>query len=174
VCLFSCDVDVQLSHQCFEWRPGDLRLFRFLLFAIFANRLSSILFRWSFHVRLLILAHLMISWISRMLRMYSLRILFCRVLPVMHFKVLIFVVLSRRWLFTLLFQWRRSLQVSNKFYIFLFCSLYTCFSVTWIRHVNIHFIYLFVYYLSRMFVEKTECTSATVRAECWQGIIIRE
>jgi len=56
VCLFFCDVDVQLSHQRF----GGLQLFGFLLFAIFASRLSSILFAWSLHARLLILAHLVI------------------------------------------------------------------------------------------------------------------
>jgi len=59
MCSFSCDVDVQLSHQRFESRPGDLGMLGFPFFAIFASRLSSILFTWTLHARLLILAHFM-------------------------------------------------------------------------------------------------------------------
>jgi len=36
------DVDVQLPHQCFGNRPGDLEMSDFSSFAIFASRLSSI------------------------------------------------------------------------------------------------------------------------------------
>jgi len=56
VCLFFCDVDAQLSHQCFGDRPDGLGLFSFPFFAIFASRLSSVLFTRSLHSRLLILA----------------------------------------------------------------------------------------------------------------------
>jgi len=66
----------------FGGRPG-LRMFSFPFFAIFASWLSSVLFTWSLHARLLILACLMTSWISQMLRT-----LFRSVLPVMHLKVL--------------------------------------------------------------------------------------
>jgi hypothetical protein len=56
--LFSCDIDVQLSHQRSVGSPGSLGLFGFPFFAIFSNQLSFILFTRSFHDRLLILAHL--------------------------------------------------------------------------------------------------------------------
>jgi len=41
--LFSRDADVQLPHRS-EDRPGGLEIFGFSFFAIFASRLSSILF----------------------------------------------------------------------------------------------------------------------------------
>jgi len=68
MCLLSCDVDVQLSHQRFGNRPSGLGIFAFSLFGIFASRLSFILFTWSLHARFLILIYLMTSWISQMLR----------------------------------------------------------------------------------------------------------
>jgi hypothetical protein len=37
VCLFSCDVDVQLSQQRFEGRSGGLGVFGFPFLAIFAG-----------------------------------------------------------------------------------------------------------------------------------------
>jgi len=43
LCLFSPDVDVQLSHQRSGGRPGSPKTSGFPLFAIFASRLSSIL-----------------------------------------------------------------------------------------------------------------------------------
>jgi len=54
-------MDVQLLHQRFRGHPGDLRMFGFPFFAIFASRLSSIPFTRSLRTRLLILAHLTIS-----------------------------------------------------------------------------------------------------------------
>jgi hypothetical protein len=50
-------VDIQLAHQRFAERSDDLGMFAFPFFAIFANRLSSILFTCSS----LDLAHLMAS-----------------------------------------------------------------------------------------------------------------
>jgi len=44
VCLFSCNVDVQFSRQRFGDRPGSLEIFSFPFFAVFAERLSCILF----------------------------------------------------------------------------------------------------------------------------------
>jgi len=69
------------------------------------------------HAHLPILTHLMTSC---MLRTSSLRILFRRMLPVMHLKVLISIVLSRR-----LFQW-----LIIKFYVSLACSL-SCVYFCW-------------------------------------------
>jgi hypothetical protein len=66
----ACNVDIQLSHQRFEGRPG-LGVFDVPFFAIFASRLSSILFADC----LLILIHLMTSWIPQMLRIPSRRVL---------------------------------------------------------------------------------------------------
>jgi len=63
-------------------------VFAFPFSAIFANWLSFILFKCSLHACLLILAHLMTSRISRMLRTSLSRILSRRVLPMMHLKVL--------------------------------------------------------------------------------------
>jgi hypothetical protein len=60
VCLFSCDVDVQLSHQRFGGHPDGLMVFGFPFFAIFASQLSSILFTWFLYARFFIL---MTSWI---------------------------------------------------------------------------------------------------------------
>jgi len=99
VCLFFCDVDVQLPHQYFESRQGDLEVFGLTFLAIFVRRLSSILFTRCLHARFLILAHF-ISWITRMLR-----ILFRRVSPLMHLKVLISIVLSRHLLIVVLMAW---------------------------------------------------------------------
>jgi len=84
MCLFFCNINVQLSYQSFGW-PGDLGMSAYPFFAILqaGYRLS-----WSLHNCLLILIHFMTSWISQMLQMSSLRILFRRVLPVMHLKVL--------------------------------------------------------------------------------------
>jgi len=59
------------------------------LFCFFASRLSSIPFTRSLHAHLLILVHLMTSWISQMLPTSSSRILSCGVLPVMYLKALI-------------------------------------------------------------------------------------
>jgi hypothetical protein len=95
VCLFFYDVDIQFLHQRFGDHSGDLGVFGFLFFVIFISRLSSILFTGSLHVHLLIPVHLITSWISQMLRMQSSRILFCKVSPVMHFKVLISIVFNR-------------------------------------------------------------------------------
>jgi len=66
VCLFCCDVDVQLSQQRFGRHPGDLGASGSPFLAIFTGQLPFILFIWSLHARLLILAHLMTLWISRM------------------------------------------------------------------------------------------------------------
>jgi len=52
-------------------------MFGFPFLAILASQLSSIFFTRSLHAHLLV--HLMTSWISRMLRMSSLRILSRRV-----------------------------------------------------------------------------------------------
>jgi len=61
VCLFCCNIDVQLSHQYFRDCLGGPEVLGFPFLAIFANRLSFILFGWSLHARLLSLAHLMTS-----------------------------------------------------------------------------------------------------------------
>jgi len=63
VYLFSSDVNVQLSQQSFGDRLGGLIVSGFLFLTIFSNQLLSILFTWSLHAGLLILAHLMTSWI---------------------------------------------------------------------------------------------------------------
>jgi len=86
----SCNVDVQLSHQHFTGHPGGPGMPGFSSFMIFASRLSSILFTWTLHVFLLILAHLLTSWILRISRMSR------EFYLVMHFRVLISVVLRRR------------------------------------------------------------------------------
>jgi len=59
ICLFSCDVDIQLSHRCFGGHSGYLKMFGFPFFAIFASRLSFI------HARLLILVRLMSSFVRQ-------------------------------------------------------------------------------------------------------------
>jgi len=87
MCLFSCDLDIQFLHQRFGDHLSGLRISDFPFSAIFASRLSFILFTRSLHARLLLLAHFILA-----LRMSSLRILFY-VAPVMYLKVLIFVVL---------------------------------------------------------------------------------
>jgi len=69
-------LDVQLSHQRFGGRPDGPGMSGFPFFAIFASRLSSILFTWSLHARFLILVHPMTFWISQMSRISSSRILF--------------------------------------------------------------------------------------------------
>jgi len=43
-CLFSCNVDVQFSHQCFGGHLDSLGIFGFPLLGTFTSRLSSILF----------------------------------------------------------------------------------------------------------------------------------
>jgi len=72
---YVCSPVMLMSHQYFGGCPDSLEVFGFLFFGIFVSRLSSILFT-SLHARLLILTHLMISWISQMLRMFSLQILY--------------------------------------------------------------------------------------------------
>jgi len=44
MCLFSHDVDVQLSHQRLGDRPGGLGMLGFPFFSTFASRLSFVLF----------------------------------------------------------------------------------------------------------------------------------
>jgi len=103
ICLFSCNVDVRFPHERFGGSLDGLEclIFHFLRYLQAGYHLSclydlSMLWR-------LILAHLMTSRISQMLQMSSLRSLSGRALPVMHFMILIFVVLSKR-LVMLLFQ----------------------------------------------------------------------
>jgi len=55
--LFSCDVDIQLSRQCFGGRPGGLGVFGFPFLRFLQADYFSILFR-SLRARLLIPAHL--------------------------------------------------------------------------------------------------------------------
>jgi len=118
-CILSSvpDVDVQLSHQCFGDRPGGLGSFGFPSFAIFASRSSSILFTWSPHAQLLILTHLMTPWISWVLRMSSNSIpqSIARILRSSFPWILVGIWW---WLFPLLFQWRKSLQISHWSFIY--------------------------------------------------------
>jgi len=61
--LFSACSFIMLTSVCFGDRPGGLRVFGFLFFAIFANWLSSIVFTWSLHARALWLWFWIILWI---------------------------------------------------------------------------------------------------------------
>jgi len=98
------------------------------LFAIFFQRLSSILFIRSLHARLVILTRFMTSCISQMLRMSSLLILSRSVASdvLQSSSFPLFLEGDWWWLFPLLFQWGESLQASRKFYVFSSCSSSSC------------------------------------------------
>jgi len=107
------------------WRSPSL--FDFPFFAIFASRLSSILFTWSLHNCFLILTHLMISWIPQILRMFLLRIPH-RILPLIHLKVLS-IDLNRRFVMIVFLLASLALITSfrfSRFYISSSCSLSSC------------------------------------------------